>query len=246
MRVQKQLIQREPPRSQAPLLTPQKYTTDHPLSRVNHPRIRLPWTASGNTTSTGVTATNCTTSRMTRMKPRTLSPGIPKRRRACSSPSQPGTNRCRRCRDRRHRQDGRPGMRPSAPTRKLRSHASLVTRSTRKKNEPNQSPTDASSSAKTKPVAKAKTKSASYPWQNYTGPLQQNLFELRDGLKNSQYLFETTRKGTVAFVGGSITGMNWRKKVPVYFGLSGDPRTPIGVNVDGVYFDGVKGTGLEK
>jgi lysophospholipase L1-like esterase len=58
-----------------------------------------------------------------------------------------------------------------------------------------------------------KTESASYPWQNYTGPLQQNWFELHDGLKNSQYIFETTKKGTVAFVGGSITGMNWRKKV---------------------------------
>jgi arylsulfatase A-like enzyme len=53
----------------------------------------------------------------------------------------------------------------------------------------------------------------SYPWQNYSGPLQQNWFEMRDGLKNSQYIFETTHKGTVAFVGGSITGMDWRKKV---------------------------------
>jgi|GEM_PF-438325 len=53
----------------------------------------------------------------------------------------------------------------------------------------------------------------SYPWQNYNGPLQQNWFELHDGLKNSQYIFETTKKGTVAFVGGSITGMPWRKKV---------------------------------
>jgi len=43
--------------------------------------------------------------------------------------------------------------------------------------------------------------------------LQQNWFELHDGLKNSQYIFETTTKGTVAFVGGSITGMSWRKKV---------------------------------
>ena len=59
----------------------------------------------------------------------------------------------------------------------------------------------------------AKTESASYPWQNYSGPLQQNWFELHDGLKNSQYIFETTKKGTVAFVGGSITGMPWRKKV---------------------------------
>ncbi len=54
---------------------------------------------------------------------------------------------------------------------------------------------------------------ASYPWQNYEGSLQQNWFELHDGLKNSQYIFETTKKGTVAFVGGSITGMSWRKKV---------------------------------
>jgi len=58
-----------------------------------------------------------------------------------------------------------------------------------------------------------KTESVSYPWQNYSGPLQQNWFELHDGLKNSQYIFETTKKGTVAFVGGSITGMSWRKKV---------------------------------
>lgn len=59
----------------------------------------------------------------------------------------------------------------------------------------------------------AETGSVSYPWQNYSGPLQQNWFELHDGLKNSQYVFETTKKGTVAFVGGSITGMSWRKKV---------------------------------
>ena len=52
-----------------------------------------------------------------------------------------------------------------------------------------------------------------YPWQNYNGPLQQNWFDLHDGLKNSQYIFETDNKGTVAFVGGSITGMPWRKKV---------------------------------
>jgi arylsulfatase A-like enzyme/lysophospholipase L1-like esterase len=58
-----------------------------------------------------------------------------------------------------------------------------------------------------------KTESASYPWQNYTGALQQNWFEMHDGLKNSQFIFETTKKGTVAFVGGSITGMPWRKKV---------------------------------
>jgi lysophospholipase L1-like esterase len=58
-----------------------------------------------------------------------------------------------------------------------------------------------------------KTKSVSYPWQNYSGPLKQNWFELHDGLKNSQYIFEKKKKGTVAFVGGSITGMNWRKKV---------------------------------
>ena len=36
---------------------------------------------------------------------------------------------------------------------------------------------------------------------------------MHDGLKNSQYIFEKTKKGTVAFVGGSITGMSWRKKV---------------------------------
>lgn len=32
----------------------------------------------------------------------------------------------------------------------------------------------------------------------------------------------------------------------VYFGLKGDPRTPTGVDVDGVYFDGSKGYGPEK
>jgi sialidase-1 len=32
----------------------------------------------------------------------------------------------------------------------------------------------------------------------------------------------------------------------VYFGLNGDPRTPKGVDVDGVYFDGSKGCGPEK
>ncbi len=59
----------------------------------------------------------------------------------------------------------------------------------------------------------AKAKPRVYPWQNYSGPLKQNWFEMRDGLKNSQYIFETTKKGTVAFVGGSITGMDWRNKV---------------------------------
>jgi len=62
------------------------------------------------------------------------------------------------------------------------------------------------------PEAK-KTASVSYPWQNYSGPLKQNWFELRNGLKNSQHVFEKTKKGTVAFVGGSITGMPWRKIV---------------------------------
>ena len=65
---------------------------------------------------------------------------------------------------------------------------------------------------KGKPHKEAK-EYASYPWQNYSGPLQQNWFDMHDGLKNSQYVFETTKKGTVAFVGGSITGMPWRKKV---------------------------------
>lgn len=32
----------------------------------------------------------------------------------------------------------------------------------------------------------------------------------------------------------------------VYLGLNGDLRTPKGVNVDGVYFDGSKGSGPEK
>jgi arylsulfatase A-like enzyme/lysophospholipase L1-like esterase len=65
------------------------------------------------------------------------------------------------------------------------------------------------------PASKAKkTESVSYPWQNYKGPLKQNWFELHNGLKNSQYVFENwNKKGTVAFVGGSITGMPWRKTV---------------------------------
>ena len=32
----------------------------------------------------------------------------------------------------------------------------------------------------------------------------------------------------------------------VYFGLNGDHRTPKGVDVDGIYFDGSNGTGPEK
>jgi sialidase-1 len=32
----------------------------------------------------------------------------------------------------------------------------------------------------------------------------------------------------------------------VYFGLNGDPRTPKGINVDGIYFDGSDGHGPEK
>ena len=57
------------------------------------------------------------------------------------------------------------------------------------------------------------TSDALYPWRNVTRSLQQNWFDLHDGLKNSQYIFEVEKKGTVAFVGGSITGMPWRKKV---------------------------------
>ena len=83
----------------------------------------------------------------------------------------------------------------------------------RGKNDAAPTVTDASSHPKTTPDAKAETESTTYPWQNYTGPLQQNWFELHDGLKNSQYIFETTKQGTVAFVGGSITGMSWRKKL---------------------------------
>ena len=69
---------------------------------------------------------------------------------------------------------------------------------------------------KKKQASKVKAEVAApvdYPWQNVTGSLQQNWFELHDGLKNSQYLFVVEKKGTVAFVGGSITGMPWRKKV---------------------------------
>jgi sialidase-1 len=66
---------------------------------------------------------------------------------------------------------------------------------------------------KTKGAKPQETGAESYPWQNYKGPLKQNWFEMRSGLKNSQYIFEETKKGTVAFVGGSITGMSWRKIV---------------------------------
>ena len=66
---------------------------------------------------------------------------------------------------------------------------------------------------KTKGAKPQETGAKSYPWQNYKGPLKQNWFEMRSGLKNSQYIFEKTKKGTVAFVGGSITGMSWRKIV---------------------------------
>ena len=58
---------------------------------------------------------------------------------------------------------------------------------------------------KTKGAKPQETGAESYPWQNYKGPLKQNWFEMRSGLKNSQYIFEETKKGTVAFVGGSIT-----------------------------------------
>ena len=74
----------------------------------------------------------------------------------------------------------------------------------------------ASAQKKVKKTKGAKPQEAgaeSYPWQNYKGPLKQNWFEMRSGLKNSQYIFEKTKKGTVAFVGGSITGMSWRKIV---------------------------------
>jgi len=99
-----------------------------------------------------------------------------------------------------------PLPRPAAPpNRKARTESSQP----KKHKEPRSKPKkETVSTAKPK-----KTESASYPWQNYSGPLQQNWFELHDGLKNSQYIFETTKKGTVAFVGGSITGMSWRKKV---------------------------------
>jgi lysophospholipase L1-like esterase len=39
-------------------------------------------------------------------------------------------------------------------------------------------------------------------------------FELRDGLKNSQFVFEQTQKGRVVFLGGSITNMKgWKELV---------------------------------
>lgn len=90
---------------------------------------------------------------------------------------------------------------------------------------PRKAPAPATPAAKPKPKAEkkatlakpthptAKMEAASYPWQNTSGSLQQNWFTMHDGLKNSQHIFETTKKGTVAFVGGSITGMSWRKKV---------------------------------
>ena len=99
-----------------------------------------------------------------------------------------------------------PLPRPAAPpNRKTRTKSPQPKKLKEQKSKPKK---ETASTAKPK-----NTESASYPWQNYTGPLQQNWFELHDGLKNSQYIFETTQKGTVAFVGGSITGMPWRKKV---------------------------------
>ncbi len=93
-----------------------------------------------------------------------------------------------------------PLPRPVAPSKRK---AGTESPEPKKKTE-----TDASPASEAK-----KTESVSYPWQNYKGPLKQNWFEMHDGLKNSQYVFEKTKKGTVAFVGGSITGMSWRKLV---------------------------------
>ena len=99
-----------------------------------------------------------------------------------------------------------PLPRPAAPSkRKARTESPQPNKPKERKSKPKK---ETASTAKPK-----KTESASYPWQKYTGRLQQNWFELHDGLKNSQYIFETTGRGTVAFVGGSITGMPWRKKV---------------------------------
>jgi len=95
--------------------------------------------------------------------------------------------------------------RTALPDRKARTKSPQSKKLKEQKGKPKK---ETASTAKPK-----KTESASYPWQKYTGPLQQNWFELHDGLKNSQHIFETTGRGTVAFVGGSITGMPWRKKV---------------------------------
>lgn len=51
-------------------------------------------------------------------------------------------------------------------------------------------------------------------WFLWGGMLQAEWFELREGLSRCREVFETTGKGTVAFVGGSITEMEgWRNLV---------------------------------
>ena len=93
-----------------------------------------------------------------------------------------------------------PLPRPVAPSKRKAGTESPESKKKTEKDVPSQS-----KAKKNEPV--------SYPWQNYKGPLKQNWFDMRNGLKNSQYVFEKTKKGTVAFVGGSITGMPWRKTV---------------------------------
>lgn len=100
---------------------------------------------------------------------------------------------------------------PSPPRKATPSNTK--TKSTQAGSQPKKRPVRKKAPEKQTAAKPTKSESASYPWQNYTGPWQQNWFEMHDGLKNSQYIFETTKKGTVAFVGGSITGMPWRKKV---------------------------------
>jgi lysophospholipase L1-like esterase len=67
------------------------------------------------------------------------------------------------------------------------------------------------------------------------------IYILRDGLdptkKHSLSLRITDKRHELS------KGNNCRI---VYFGLNGDPRTPKGVNVNGIYFDGSNGTGPEK
>ena len=67
------------------------------------------------------------------------------------------------------------------------------------------------------------------------------IYILRDGLDSTE---EHTLSVRISEKRNELSqGNNCRI---VYFGLSGDPRTPKGVDVDGVYFDGSKGYGPEK
>jgi hypothetical protein len=129
---------------------------------------------------------------VTRTKPRTSSPSALSKRPPCSRPSPPGTSPCLRCL----------GPVLGVATEKQRRQSPESNRKRQRRICPHE------------PTAKKNGIGVSYPWQNYKGPLQQNWFELHDGLEEfAVHLSRTTKKGTVAFVGGSITGMPWRKKV---------------------------------